>query len=141
MSDTPTFLLSEYPPSDPRGALFHVFPVPLERTVSYGRGTAHGPASSQLEAFDGISFPGESGIYTAPPIDCSGELQATLGRIEEIVRPVFQQNKVPVLLGGEHTLTQAAVRAAKSVKDDVGVVQFDAHADLRNVYEGSPLIR
>ncbi|MGB6044107.1 MAG: agmatinase [Pirellulales bacterium] len=144
MSDTPNFLQSEYPPSDPHGALFHVFPVPLERTVSYGRGTAHGPiailnASSQLEAYDGISFPGEAGIYTAPPIDCSGEPQAILGRIEEIVRPAFQQNKVPVLLGGEHTLTQAAVRAARSVKDDVGVVQFDAHADLRNVYEGSPL--
>ncbi|MGB6041759.1 MAG: hypothetical protein WBF93_01265, partial [Pirellulales bacterium] len=72
MSDTPNFLQSEYPPSDPRAALFHVFPVPLERTVSYGCGTANAPAailsaSSQLEAFDGISFPGEAGIYTAPP--------------------------------------------------------------------------
>ena len=143
MSDSPPFLQSEYPSSNPYNALFHVFPIPLERTVSYGTGTANGPAailnaSLQLEAFDGISFPGEAGIYTAPAIDCSGEPQEILRRIEAAVRPAFQQNKVPVLLGGEHTLTQAAVRAAKSVIDDVGVIQFDAHADLRNVYQGSP---
>ena len=71
------FLESEFPPSSADDALFHVIPVPLEKTVSYGSGTVNGPraileASQQLEAFDGVSFPGEAGIHTLPPIDCWG---------------------------------------------------------------------
>ena len=61
----------------PAAARFHVLPVPYEKTVSYGHGTARGPAailaaSDQLERWDGASDPGAEGIYTWPAIDFRG---------------------------------------------------------------------
>ncbi len=137
------FLASEYSASSPEDALFHVIPVPLEHTVSYGSGTAGGPqaildASFQLEAFDGDSFPGEAGIHTAAAVDCSGYIQTVLERIEATARGAFQRNKIPVILGGEHSLSLAPVRALAALRDDFGVVQIDAHADLRDTYEDTP---
>lgn len=137
------FLASEYSPSSPDDALFHVIPVPLEKTVSYGSGTARGPqaildASYQLEAFDGVSYPGEAGIYTERAINCSGDIQEVLERIQAVSRGVFEHGKVPVLLGGEHSLTLAPVLALVDLHSDFGVVQIDAHADLRDTYDGTP---
>ena len=64
---------TEIPELSPDKARFHVLPVPYEKTVSYGRGTALGPgsiiaASGQLERWDGASDPGAEGIYTWPAI-------------------------------------------------------------------------
>jgi len=138
------FLSSEYPQSPPESARFHVIPVPLEKSVSYGGGTAKGPAaiieaSYQLEAFDGVSCPGELGIYTASPVDCAMDVDTCLDNIKDASVPVFQAGKVPVLLGGEHTLSLAPVMALWEMRQDFGVVQIDAHADLRDSYEDSPL--
>lgn len=77
--DESHFLASEYEPARPEQAAFHIIPVPLEQSVSYGGGTAHGPAailsaSQQLEAWDGISAPGEAGLYTAPAVDCDAPI-------------------------------------------------------------------
>ena len=88
MSDA--FLASEYPPASPERAGFHVIPVPLERSVSYGGGTGKGPAailaaSQQLEGLENGMAPGESGIYTAPAVDVSGHPEAVLGRVEAAV--------------------------------------------------------
>ena len=68
------FFESEIAEMAPERARFHVVPVPYEKTVSYGNGTAKGPgaiieASSQLERFDGASDPGAEGIYTWPAVD------------------------------------------------------------------------
>lgn len=138
----PSFLDSEYAPRAPREAAFHIIPVPLEQSVSYGGGTARGPlaileASRQLEAWDGISAPGESGFYTAPAVDCSGPVETVLERIEAVVRQARDCRACPVLLGGEHTVTLGALRALAAAGEAFGVVQFDAHADLRPSYEGS----
>lgn len=134
------FLASELSINSPADSLFHVIPVPFEKSVSYGNGTAEGPeailkASQQMEFFDGSSCPGESGIYTHPAIsaDSPETMISTAGRI---VESVVTRNKIPVLLGGEHTVTLAAVEGLRGCKN-FGVVQFDAHADLRNSYEGS----
>lgn len=141
------FLSSEYPPVAPGAAGFHVIPVPLERSVSYGSGAAQGPiailaASQQLEAWESGLIPGESGFYTAPAIDCSGTVQEILGRIEEAVATALESRAVPVLLGGEHSVTLGALRAlaaqAKEDGESLGIIQFDAHADLRSEYEGDP---
>ncbi|MFT6794432.1 MAG: agmatinase [Rubritalea sp.] len=138
-----TFLSSEYPQSSAEDARFHIIPVPMEQTVSYGGGTAQGPeemikASYQLEAYDGKSYPGEQGIHTTPAVDCSGDSLTCLENITQACLPVFQSGKIPVLLGGEHSLTLAPVRALHSIRQDFGIVQIDAHADLRDTYEGSP---
>ena len=129
-------------PSSLDTALFHILPVPLEETVSYGGGTADGPraileASRQLELFDGRSVPADCGIYTAEAMDCSGTIDESLERLARRVSGVAARRAVPVTLGGEHSLTAACVSAIKEHHRDFGVIQFDAHADLRHAYEGS----
>lgn len=137
------FLASEVPPRPAEQCLFHVIPVPYEATVSYGGGTAAGPeailaASDQLELFDGESCPGERGIFTHPPVDCSGPAERVLERVAAATRRALDLNGLPVLLGGEHSLTYGPLAALRERCGRFGVVQFDAHADLRDSYEGSP---
>ncbi|WP_022656484.1 agmatinase [uncultured Desulfovibrio sp.] len=146
--DQQHFLASEYAPAAAGDAAFHIIPAPMERSVSYGGGTARGPAallaaSQQLEAWESGLAPGESGFYTALPVDCSGPAEAVLARIEAATRHALDCGAVPVLLGGEHSVSLGALRAlawrAKETNKPFGIVQFDAHADLRPEYEGDPL--
>ncbi len=132
------------PPSKPEDAQFHVIPVPYERTVSYGGGTNNGPdailrASAQLELFDNKSVPADlGGIYTAKSVDCSGSIKETLINICDAVNTTIEFGKTPVILGGEHTVTYGAIEALyNKFGKDFGVVQFDAHADLRDSYDGT----
>ncbi|HTT10718.1 MAG TPA: agmatinase [Burkholderiaceae bacterium] len=129
----------------PEQARFHVVPVPYEKTVSYGHGTAHGPAailaaSNQLERWDGTSEPAADGIYTWPAIDCRGKPEKVLATIASTVANVLQIGAMPVVLGGEHTVTWGVVQGYLAAgRSDFGVVQIDAHADLRDRYGGDPL--
>ncbi len=152
MNNTPAFLASEFEPAPPERALFHIIPAPLEATASYGAGAALGPAaileaSQQLEAVcglvdGGVSTPGEHGMYTMAPVDCtlaSGtHLSTVIEDIEIIVGRAVASGAVPVLLGGEHTVTMGALRALAQRARPVGIVQFDAHADLRDTYQDTP---
>jgi N1-aminopropylagmatine ureohydrolase len=139
------FLESELPSLAPEDARFHVLPVPYEKTVSYGAGTAKGPAaiiaaSSQLERWDGASDPGAEGIYTWPALDCSGPAAQVIEAIAAAVSRILALGKMPVVLGGEHTVTGGVIRGYLDAGvRDFGVVQIDAHADLREAYEGDPL--
>ena len=143
MSTHPCFLDSEIEQPRPEEALFHIISAPFEQTVSYGGGTGRGPAaiihaSQQLETFDGFSIPAEKGIYTHPPLDCTGSSEEVLEEIRKCTAGVAELGSIPVLLGGEHTVTFGALKALKEKHGSFGVVQFDAHADLRDTYEGSP---
>ncbi len=136
------FLSSEVPPVPANQARFHVIPVPYEATVSYAGGTAKGPeaileASNQLELFDGTSFPGTHGIFTHAPVNCEGSPEEVMERIRQAVFKALQCSAMPVVLGGEHSLTYGALAACKERFGTIGVIQFDAHADLRDSYEGS----
>lgn len=130
------------PAMAPERARFHVVPVPYEKTVSYGNGTAKGPAailaaSSQLERFDGESDPGAEGIYTWPAIDCSGAPEDVIDEIAASVKRILRLKKIPVVLGGEHTVTWGVIKGYLDAGErGFGVVQIDAHADLRDAYEG-----
>ena len=143
MSDIINFHGDDVAPSKPEDAQFHVIPVPYERTVSYGGGTVNGPkailnASAQLELFDNKSIPADLGIYTAPPVDCTGSIKETLLNISKVVNDAIELDKIPVILGGEHTVTYGAIQALyNKYGKDFGVVQFDAHADLRDTYDGT----
>lgn len=136
------FFESEIGMMAPEKARFHVVPVPYEKTVSYGGGTRKGPgaiikASSQLERFDGASDPGAEGIYTWPAIDCSGRPERVIGDIAAAVARILKLKKIPVVLGGEHTVTWGVIKGYLDAGEkDFGVVQIDAHADLRDAYEG-----
>ncbi|MCW8883813.1 MAG: agmatinase [Motiliproteus sp.] len=143
--DYPVFLGSEIQQPAPDEAAFHVIPVPYEESVSYGGGTAQGPraileASWQLETWDGVSTPSDLGIYTQPPVDMEGEAATIIDRIAESTRFAAEQGAMPVALGGEHTVTYGVIKGLLSAgESDFGVVQIDAHADLRDAYEGNPL--
>jgi len=139
------FLDTELDDLPPEASRFHVLPVPYEKTVSYGGGTSKGPAailaaSAQLERWDGASDPGAEGIYTWPAIDCRGKADKVIAAIAAAVARILRLGKMPVVLGGEHTVTWGVVQGyLEAGIRDFGVVQIDAHADLRDRYEGDPL--
>lgn len=137
------FLDSELTASErSEDARFHVIPVPLERTVSYGAGTETGPAaiieaSSELERLCLGWEPCADGIFTHPTVDCSGPLPEVMARIASRTEEVARAGKVPVTLGGEHSLSYGAVMGvARAIERPIGIVQIDAHADLRIAYQG-----
>lgn len=138
------FLGSEIPQGG-SAALFQILPVPYERTVSYGGGTALGPAaiieaSSQLEVWDGRSRPADLGIHTHPAVDCSGGEAEAVARIAAATAAIVNSGGMPVAIGGEHTVTGGVVQGLLDAGlRDFGVVQIDAHADLRDAYQGNPL--
>jgi len=137
------FLASELT-QDERGddAHFQVIPVPLERTVSYGAGTGRGPAaiieaSEELERICAGKEPCRAGIHTEAPLDCSGPMPVVMARLAARTEGAARAGRIPVTLGGEHSLTYGAVMGvARALDRPVGLVQIDAHADLRVAYEG-----
>ena len=121
---------------------FRIIPVPYEATVSYGHGAALGPrailkASRYVEEFDGISRPSEAGIYVEPTVHVKGTPEKVFGQIEHAVGRVLEEGAMPVVLGGEHSLTFGVLCAFAERDPDFGVVQFDAHSDLRDTYQGT----
>ena len=120
-------------------AKFQVVPCPMEKTVSYGKGTANGP-SALIEASHELERSSicEHGIFTHQPIDCTAPQTICLTKLERVTEQIAANNKLPVILGGEHSLTWAAVRGiSKQFQQKIGIIQFDAHADLRDCYEGN----
>lgn len=123
-----------------------ILPLPFERTTSYGKGASAGPeaivrASHYLETYDEelATEPFRQGIHTLPPfVPGSLDLAEAIAEIETEALRYLVDGKFLVSLGGEHSITYPLVRAVKTVWNQVGVVQFDAHADLRESYEGSP---
>jgi agmatinase len=119
---------------------FHFIPCPLEKTVSYGPGTAGGPdaiiqASHELER----SPICEAGIFTQQPIDCSRKHIECLDELKQRTLSIACQAKLPVTLGGEHSLTWATVNGiSEALGQKIGIIQVDAHADLRRNYMGDP---
>tara|TARA_R110002050_G_scaffold57423_5_gene129401 strand:+ start:332704 stop:333582 length:879 start_codon:yes stop_codon:yes gene_type:complete len=141
----PIFLGSEIDQPEPEKAFFHVLPVPYEKSVSYGGGTALGPkailkASWQLEEWDGKSKPCDDGIYTCPTIDCTVDPEQVIDNIAAATQKIIEQGGMPVVFGGEHTVTYGVLKGLKAAGiEDFGIVQIDAHADLREAYDGDPL--
>ena len=144
-NELPIFLGSEITQPQPEEALFHVIPVPFEESVSYGGGTAQGPlailkASWQLEQWDGKSKPCQLGIYTQDFVNCDVEPEKIIENIANATKKVADLGKLPIVLGGEHTVTYGVIKGLiASGITDIGVVQIDAHADLRDRYEDNPL--
>jgi agmatinase len=83
--------------------------------------------------------PYRSGIFVSAeiPATTAGPV-AALKEVERRVTAISKAGKVPILLGGEHSGTAAAVAALRKKHGELTVLQFDAHADLRDEYLGSP---
>lgn len=122
-----------------------VIPFGLEKTVSYGGGTSNGPkeiikASHQVELFD-EDLNKEPykyiGIKTLAPFPIKKNIVDALKQIENINKFFLDKKKFPLILGGEHSLTPGAIRPFVKKFGKICLLHFDAHADLRNSYNGN----
>jgi agmatinase len=128
----------------PEAAKAVVIPFGLEATVSYGRGTAKGPrailkASQQLELYDeelGREAYLDYGVAAIREPKIGRNVERALDALAGLVGAVLDQGRFPFVLGGEHSLTAGAIRPFAERHKDLVVLQFDAHADLRDGYQG-----
>ncbi len=119
--------------------------VPYEKTTTYRKGTQYGPsaiieASMNMELFDeelnqetyriGIHTMNGLGFVDEPP-------EAMVEKVRASVLEMMKAGKFPVVLGGEHSITPGAVKAAREIYENLSVLQLDAHYDLRDEYLGS----
>jgi agmatinase len=135
-----------YPECSLREAKFVVVPVPYDLTSTYQSGSRRGPiaiieASTNMELYD-EELKKETylaGIHTTPPvaIDARGP-KNMINAVRKKITRIVALDKIPVMLGGEHSITLGAVQAVLEKYPKLTVLQFDAHADLRESYQGSP---
>ena len=122
-----------------------ILPIPYEGGVSYGKGTAGGPdaviaASKHLELYDEIleAEPYRMGISTVLPPEIFADPQRMHATISEVTKALIDQNKFVVMLGGDHSISTGYFKSLHACTDQLSVIQLDAHADLRDRYEGNP---
>ena len=139
-----SFLGIEKPHTSYNSARYVVFPVPFEQTTSYGAGTRQGPqaildASAYVELYD-HELACESykkGIHTMKAPLLAGKTEDSFENITRSVQGILQDGKIPVVLGGEHSISFPVYRAFHERYGELSILQFDAHSDLRYSYEDS----
>lgn len=121
-----------------------IFPVPYEGGISYLPGTAKAPdavleASKNLELYDEVlkAEPYRMGIATIHPPEIPDGAEKVLEMVYRTTGSLMEAGKFVVLLGGDHSISSGCVRALYERYPSLSVVQLDAHADLRNLYDGS----
>ena len=126
-----------------------VVPFGFEASVSYGHGTAKGPsaiisASAQVELFDEELWQEtykKTGITTLAPPKPAKSVDAAKKQLGKIISEILTSGKLPITLGGEHSITPFIVEAYKKAGfGDFSILQFDAHADLRDGYLGKSIL-
>jgi len=121
-----------------------VVPFSLESSVSYGTGTRKGPraiikASHEVELFDEElkkETYKEKPIATLEEFFIKKNIDQALEQLEKVVSKIIIAKKFPIILGGEHTLTRAPINFFKEKFNEITILQFDAHADLRDSLGG-----
>ncbi len=124
-----------------------IVPFGLEKTVSYGGGTKNGPkeiikASHQVELFDeelNCEPYKKIGIKTLKPFKIHNNIGKALSKIGEINKKILEKNLFPMTLGGEHSITPGCIKPFLKKYKNICLLHFDAHADLRNSYNGEKL--
>lgn len=140
------FLALEKEHSNLENSKIAIVSAPYEHTVSYGGGTKSGPegiikASQFVEFYDEefdreLCF--EQGICTIEPIDFGDKAdKEALDMIYNEVKELLAKNKFVITLGGEHTISSAPIKAHYEKYPNMSLLQFDAHSDFRDTYEGS----
>ncbi|MEM1515062.1 MAG: agmatinase [Candidatus Bathyarchaeia archaeon] len=124
-------------------AEYIVFGVPFDATSTYRSGARFAPTAIREASLSIETYSFRSGvdledlrIHDAGDLHVSGDVKETLRRIEIVCRDILKEGKIPVIIGGEHTITFGA---AKSIEEDFALVSFDAHLDLRDEYMGEKL--
>jgi agmatinase len=122
-----------------------VFPVPYERTVSYGVGTRNGPraileASHFVELYDDEidREPHRAGVHTlAPWVPENPEPDSMVAELEREADRLVSPGRFLLTLGGEHSISPPIIRSHAKKFPGLSILHFDAHGDLRDEYEGS----
>lgn len=123
-----------------------VMQVPYDGTTSFMAGTRYGPhaiitASRQVEFYDrelDMDVAEKLGIHTLDEMEPDmGSAEKTVARVEEMAEDVLSRGKFPVMFGGEHSVSAGVVAALAKKHKSLSVLQIDAHADLRDEYEGT----
>ena len=122
-----------------------VVPFGLEKTVSYGGGTRNGPkeiikASHQVELFDedlNCEPYKKIGIKTLKPFAIKKRMNEALEQISKINQILLKKDIFPMVLGGEHSITPGCIKPFVKKFDKICLLHFDAHADLRQSYNGN----
>lgn len=124
-----------------------VIGCPLDLTSTYRTGTGEAPSRIRLssDSIETYSPLFDRDITDQPcsdvgDVDLAGlSLSDALDLVQANVTEILRGGGVPLCLGGEHTITLAAVKALKTFHTDFFVVHLDAHADLRESYDGTPI--
>ena len=122
-----------------------IIPFGLEKTVSYGSGTKNGPkeiikASHQVELFDeelNCEPYKIIGIKTIKPFSIKKKMDDALNQISKVNELLLKKSLFPLVLGGEHSITPGCIKPFTKKFSDLLILHFDAHADLRESYEGN----
>ncbi len=124
-------------------ARYVVLGVPLDVTSTYRSGARFAPLAIRDASLniEGYSFRTETSIedikiHDLGDLHVTGDAELTLGRLALVTQELVEAEKVPVFLGGEHTITLGVLR---SLGENVAVISFDAHLDLRDDYLGLSL--
>ena len=130
--------------ADPAGAAAALLPVPYDATASWLKGASGGPAaileaSQYVEVWDVEtgSEPWRQGIATLSPVEVDGGPEDLAAAVDNRVAEILDRGQLPVVLGGEHSVSIGAVQAAAARFPGLSVLQIDAHADTRDRYYGS----
>ncbi|MDF4201730.1 agmatinase [Maribacter sp. SA7] len=121
-----------------------LIPVPYDGTSTWGKGADKGPeafleASENMELYD-IETDSEvykQGIHLTEPITENSSPEAMVNEVHDITKDFIKRNKFVTLFGGEHSISIGSIRAFNECFDNLTVLQIDAHADLRESYEGT----
>jgi len=121
-----------------------VIPFGLEKTVSYGGGTKNGPkeiikASHQVELYDeelNCEPYKKIGIKTLRPFKIDRNIKKALSKMSNINKEILDKKLFPMTLGGEHSITPGCIAPFVKKYKDICLLHFDAHADLRESYNG-----
>ena len=124
-----------------------LFGAPFDSTTSYRPGTRFGPSAVRHESYGLETYSPyqdldleDTSVFDSGDLElCFGSSEAALAAIEERASIILADDKLPLMIGGEHLVTLGTVRAALKKYPDLHVIHFDAHADLREEYLGVPL--
>ena len=124
-----------------------LFGAPFDSTTSYRPGTRFASRTMRAESYGLETYsPGQdldledAKVYDGGDLElCFGDTQIALNDIEAYAKSVHRDEKLPFLIGGEHLVTLPAFKAAYEKYEDIMVIHFDAHTDLRDDYLGAKL--
>ena len=129
---------------DPKTAAAAIIPVPYDLTSTWKKGADNGPqaiidASLAVELYDIESEcePCEDGIATLDPVTTQEGPEHLASLVRAKVASVLEQEQIPIVLGGEHSVTIGAIEAVAAKFPEISILQIDAHGDTRESYEGS----